>query len=119
MWLRWLGSALLLGSLVAIAVGLAYWKREAVLGAEAAAAAMPEPAESVTVATVAEREHRRTTTSVGTGENAIPNRLKRGEIADLVIVADALMQQLIDEGLVLRDSRTPVARSTVSRAAPG
>ncbi len=56
------------------------------------------------------------TTSVGTGENAIPNRLKRGEIADLVIVADALLQQLIDEGLVLRDSRTPVARSTIGIA---
>lgn len=56
------------------------------------------------------------TTSVGTGENAIPNRLKRGEIADLVIVADALLQQLIDEGLVVRDSRTPVARSTIGLA---
>jgi molybdate transport system substrate-binding protein len=56
------------------------------------------------------------TTSVGTGENAIPNRLKRGEIADLVIVADALLQQLIDEGLVLRDSRTAVARSTIGIA---
>jgi molybdate transport system substrate-binding protein len=56
------------------------------------------------------------TTSVGTGENAIPNRLKRGEIADLVIVADALLQQLIDEGLVLRDSRTPVASSTIGIA---
>ena len=56
------------------------------------------------------------TTSVGTGENAIPNRLKRGEIADLVIVADALLQQLIDEGLVLRDTRTPVACSTIGIA---
>ena len=28
------------------------------------------------------------TTSVGTGETSIPNRLKRGEIADIVIVAD-------------------------------
>jgi molybdate transport system substrate-binding protein len=56
------------------------------------------------------------TTSVGTGENAIPARLRRGEIADLVIVADGLMQQLIDEGLVLRESRTPVARSTIGLA---
>ena len=56
------------------------------------------------------------TTSVGTGENAIPNRLKRGEIADLVIVADTLLQQLIDEGLVLRDSRMPVASSTIGIA---
>ena len=34
------------------------------------------------------------TTSVGTGETSIANRLKRGEIADVVIVADGLMRQL-------------------------
>jgi molybdate transport system substrate-binding protein len=56
------------------------------------------------------------TTSVGTGENSIPNRLKRGEISDLVIVADALLQQLVGEGLVLAESRTPVARSTIGIA---
>jgi molybdate transport system substrate-binding protein len=56
------------------------------------------------------------TTSVGTGENAIPNRLKRGEIADLVIVADALLQELIGARLVLAESRTPVARSTIGIA---
>jgi molybdate transport system substrate-binding protein len=56
------------------------------------------------------------TTSVGTGENSIPNRLKRGEIADLVIVADALLQELIGEGLVVADSRTPVARSMIGIA---
>jgi molybdate transport system substrate-binding protein len=55
-------------------------------------------------------------TSVGTGENSIPNRLKRGEIADLVIVADALLQELIGERLVVAESRTPVARSTIGIA---
>jgi molybdate transport system substrate-binding protein len=56
------------------------------------------------------------TTSVGTGDNSIPNRLKRGEIADLVIVADALLQQLIDEGLVAAEGRAPVACSTIGIA---
>jgi molybdate transport system substrate-binding protein len=56
------------------------------------------------------------TTSVGTGENSIPNRLKRGELADLVIVADALLRELIGEGLVIAESRTPVARSTIGIA---
>ena len=28
------------------------------------------------------------TTSIGTGDTSIPNRLKRGEVADLVIVAE-------------------------------
>jgi molybdate transport system substrate-binding protein len=56
------------------------------------------------------------TTSVGTGENSIPSRLKRGEVADIVIVADALLRQLIDEGLVLAEGRTPLARSSIAMA---
>ena len=43
------------------------------------------------------------TTSVGTGETSIPNRLKRGEVADIVIVADGLLRRFIAEGLVLAD----------------
>jgi molybdate transport system substrate-binding protein len=56
------------------------------------------------------------TTSVGTGEKSIPNRLKRGEIADIVIVADALLRQLIDRGLVVAEGRTPLARSAIGVA---
>jgi molybdate transport system substrate-binding protein len=56
------------------------------------------------------------TTSVGTGETSIPNRLKRGEIADLVIVADALMQQLIEEKLVEKEGCESVARSSIGIA---
>ena len=55
-------------------------------------------------------------TSIGTGENSIPNRLKRGEPVDIVIVADAVLHQLIEDGLVLRDSYTPVARSAIGMA---
>ena len=55
-------------------------------------------------------------TSVGTGETSIPNRLKRGEIVDIVIVADTLLRQLIEEGLVLADGYTPLARSGIGMA---
>ena len=55
-------------------------------------------------------------TSIGTGENSIPNRLKRGEIVDIVIVADALLRQFIDEGLVLAEGYAPVARSAIGMA---
>lgn len=55
-------------------------------------------------------------TSVGTGENSIANRLKRGEIVDIVIVADVLLRQFIDEGLILAESHTPVARSAIGMA---
>ena len=39
------------------------------------------------------------TTSVGTGETSIASRLKRGEVADVVIVADDLQQQFIADQL--------------------
>lgn len=55
-------------------------------------------------------------TSVGTGENSIPNRLKRGEAVDVVIVADALLRELARNGLVLADTVTPVARSAIGMA---
>jgi molybdate transport system substrate-binding protein len=55
-------------------------------------------------------------TSVGTGENSIASRLKRGEVVDIVIVADTLLRQFIREGLVLDEGATPVARSSIGIA---
>lgn len=56
------------------------------------------------------------TTSVGTGETSIQNRLRRGEITDVVIVADTLIRKLIEEGLVLAEGRTPIAYSSIGMA---
>jgi molybdate transport system substrate-binding protein len=56
------------------------------------------------------------TTSIGTGDISIPNRLKRGEIADLVIVAESMLRQFIADGYVVADSLTLVARSTIGMA---
>jgi len=55
-------------------------------------------------------------TSIGTGANSIPNRLQRGESADVVIVADAVLVDLIKDGLVLAESYTPLARSAIGMA---
>jgi molybdate transport system substrate-binding protein len=55
-------------------------------------------------------------TSVGTGDNSIRSRLKRGEIADVVIVAESLLHQFIEEGLVLAEGYSPVARSSIGMA---
>lgn len=55
-------------------------------------------------------------TSIGTGESSIPNRLKRGEVVDIVIVADAVLRQFIKDGLVLAEGYTPVARSSIGMA---
>jgi molybdate transport system substrate-binding protein len=55
-------------------------------------------------------------TSIGTGENSIPSRLRRGEAVDIVIVADAVLRGFIDDGLIKADSRAPLARSTIGMA---
>jgi len=55
-------------------------------------------------------------TSIGTGENSIPNRLKRGEIVDIVIVAEHVLRRFIDERLVLAEGHALVARSTIGMA---
>jgi molybdate transport system substrate-binding protein len=55
-------------------------------------------------------------TSIGTGENSIPTRLRRGEPVEVVIVADGVLLGFIKEGLIRADSYTPVARSAIGIA---
>lgn len=55
-------------------------------------------------------------TSIGTGETSIPNRLRRGEPVDVVIVADSVLLGFIKDGLILAESHTPVARSAIGMA---
>ncbi|MFH1738927.1 MAG: substrate-binding domain-containing protein, partial [bacterium] len=55
-------------------------------------------------------------TSIGTGENSIPNRLKRGEAVDVVIVTDAVLKGFIQDGLVLAETYTPLVRSVIGMA---
>ncbi|MDR5825942.1 class II aldolase/adducin family protein [Caballeronia sp. LZ043] len=56
------------------------------------------------------------TTSIGTGDTSIPNRLKRFEPVDLVIVAEPNMEHFLDAGYVLSDSSRVIARSSVAVA---
>lgn len=56
------------------------------------------------------------TTSIGSGDSSIPNRLKRGEIADLVICDDGILQGFIGEGLVRAEGHARLARSSVGLA---
>jgi molybdate transport system substrate-binding protein len=55
-------------------------------------------------------------TSIGTGENSIPRRLQRGEVVDVVIVADNVLLGFIKDGLIAPDSHTPLARSAIGMA---
>ena len=55
-------------------------------------------------------------TSIGTGETSIPNRLKRGEVVDIVIVAEGVLRQFIEDGLVLAEGHAILARSGIAMA---
>ena len=56
------------------------------------------------------------TTSVGTGDISIASRLKRGEVAHIVIIAEPLFRQFAADGLVLSDGHAAIARSIIAMA---
>ena len=56
------------------------------------------------------------TTTMGVGANSIPSRLQRREPADVVILDDTAMMQLVADGAVVAASRTPLARSGIGMA---
>jgi molybdate transport system substrate-binding protein len=55
-------------------------------------------------------------TSIGTGESSIPSRLKRGEVVDIVIVSDTVLDQFVKDGYVLADGIRILARSIIAMA---
>ncbi len=55
-------------------------------------------------------------TSMGVGADSIPSRLKRGDAADVVIVAADALDDLIKDGLVIAGSRVDLARSRIGMA---
>ena len=55
-------------------------------------------------------------TSIGTGEMSIPSRLKRGEVVDIVIVAEGVLRQFVAGGLVLAEGLAVIARSSMAMA---
>ena len=55
-------------------------------------------------------------TSTGIREESIPNRLRRGEPVDVIMLPDAALNELVKEGLIDSSSRVPLARSGVGMA---
>ena len=96
----WIASTLLLGTLVTTGAALAAWKVAALAESEAAAANQPEPVESVTAAIATEREHRPTTTSVGT-VLALRSITLRNEVAGTVRRATLTPGQIVEAGALL------------------
>lgn len=97
---RWTGSALLLLTVISTGVGLAAWKYAAIQDSAAASANQPEPMESVMVAVAEEREHRQTTTSIGT-VLALRSITLRNELAGTVRQVRLTPGQIVDAGMVL------------------
>ncbi|MGZ5126680.1 MAG: substrate-binding domain-containing protein [Burkholderiales bacterium] len=54
--------------------------------------------------------------SMGDSPTTVPNRLKRGEVFDVVILASDGLDELIKQGLVVAGSRVDLARSRIGVA---
>ena len=94
------GSLLLLGAVIGVGVGLAAWKYLALRQAMGAAANHPEPMEAVTVAVAGEREHRRTTTAIGT-VLALQSITLRNELPGTVHEVKLVPGQIVEAGALL------------------
>lgn len=55
-------------------------------------------------------------TSAGIGQDAIVARVRRGEPVDVFMNSDPSIRELIDEGVLARGSRVPIARSGIGVA---
>ena len=97
---RLLASSLLIASIVGVGGALALWKDASIARAEAAASNQPEPMESITAAVASAREHRETTTSIGT-VLALRSVALRNELAGTVRHVALVPGQIVDSGKVL------------------
>lgn len=125
----WRGSALLLVAVLGTGGGLAAWKNTEIQEADAAAASQPEPMESVTAAVAREREHRPTTTSIGTVlalrsitlRNELPGtvryvKLSPGRIVETGTVLVALDVSVEEAELEAQDAQAALAETVLQRA---
>ena len=96
----WIGSVLLLVTVIGAGAGLAAWKYASMRAADAASARQPEPIESVTVAVARPLQHRATTTSIGT-IIALRSITLRNELAGTVRQVMLAPGQVVDAGTVL------------------
>ena len=96
----WLGSTLLLLTVLVTGLGLAAWKSAAIRETDEALANQPEPMESVTAAVAKEREHRPTTTAIGT-VLALRSITLRNELPGTVHYVNLSPGQIVERGTVL------------------
>lgn len=95
-----IGSGVLLLVVGATGAALFAWKRSAQAAEEHAVLAQPEPLESVALARAEEREHRRTTTSIGT-VLALRSVTLQNEIAGTVSEVHLVPGEIVEAGTLL------------------
>ncbi|MFB3819663.1 MAG: efflux RND transporter periplasmic adaptor subunit [Candidatus Methylomirabilales bacterium] len=93
-------SILLIVALVGSASGLAAWKRVSMQRADAASMSQPEPVEAVQVAVARERQHRPTTTAIGTVV-ALRSITLRNELPGTVREVLFVPGQVVEAGTLL------------------
>lgn len=103
-------SAVLLLGVLGTGGGLAAWKYAALKESEAAAASQPEPAELVTTAIPSERDHRQTSTSIGT-VLALRSVTLQNELAGTVRHANLTPGKIVEAGSVLLTLDTSVEQA--------
>lgn len=97
---NWIGTVLLLASVLLVGIGLVAWKYESIQDSAAASANQPEPMESVTVAVAREMDHRQTTTSIGT-VLALRSVMLKNELAGTVREVRLTPGQIVEAGTML------------------
>ncbi|MDK2743287.1 MAG: efflux RND transporter periplasmic adaptor subunit [Nitrospira sp.] len=97
---NWIGTILLLASVLLTGIGLVAWKYESIQDSSAASANQPEPMESVTVTVAREMDHRQTTTSIGT-VLALRSVMLKNELAGTVREVRLTPGQIVEAGTML------------------
>ena len=124
----WIGSSLLLVTVVSVGVGLAAWKYTSIQETVAASQNQPEPTESVTVALAKEVEHRHIATSIGTVlalrsitlRNELPGTVRHvsltpGQVVDAGMVLVALDVSVEEAELKAQEAQAALAKSVLDR----
>jgi membrane fusion protein (multidrug efflux system) len=96
----WIASIVLFVVVLGVAAGLTAWKQASLHEADAAAKNQPEPMEAITVSAAREREHVRTTTSIGT-VLALRSITLRNELPGTVRELGLTPGQIVEEGALL------------------
>jgi membrane fusion protein (multidrug efflux system) len=96
----WIGSSLLLVTVIAVGAGLGVWKYGSIQDQAAASTNQPEPMEVVTLAVARAVDHHQTSTSIGT-VLALRSITLRNELAGTVSRVRFTPGQIVESGTVL------------------